>query len=109
MVVTPLVNTAAYIRLHMYKVVRGLSLRKICMGNCSCRLLKFKEKEVSLGPVPLHEQQTTVVQLKNYGNAEASFRVRCRVCFWYSNVDLVADDRAHCYHQSFHGHVSVAW
>eukprot|EP00878_Enallax_costatus_P027731 GHUV01029880.1.p1 GENE.GHUV01029880.1~~GHUV01029880.1.p1 ORF type:complete len:262 (+),score=98.63 GHUV01029880.1:1719-2504(+) len=47
------------------------------LGELPAGLLKFKEKEVNLGPVPLHEQQTSVVQLKNYGNAEASFRVRC--------------------------------
>lgn len=49
---------------------------KILLLVAACRLLKFKEKEVNLGPVPLHEQQTVVVQLKNHGVAEASYRVR---------------------------------
>jgi hypothetical protein len=41
-------------------------------------LLKFKEKEINLGAVPLGCQQTFVAQLKNAGNADASFRVSCR-------------------------------
>eukprot|EP00775_Hariotina_reticulata_P012144 gene12144-12282_t len=44
-------------------------------GELPAGLLKFREKEVNLGPVPLHHQQTMVVQLKNTGTDDAAFRV----------------------------------
>jgi len=44
-------------------------------GELPAGLLKFREKEVNLGPVPLHQQQTVVVQLKNAGTDDAAFRV----------------------------------
>jgi hypothetical protein len=44
-------------------------------GELPVGLLKFKEKEINLGAVPLGCQQTFVAQLKNVGNADASFRV----------------------------------
>jgi hypothetical protein len=44
-------------------------------GELPVGLLKFKDKEINLGAVPLGCQQTFVVQLKNVGNADASYRV----------------------------------
>jgi len=40
-------------------------------GELPAGLLKFREKEVNMGPVPLHQQQTVVVQLKNAGADDA--------------------------------------
>lgn len=44
-------------------------------GELPVGLLKFKEKEINLGAVPLGCQQTFVAQLKKVGNADASYRV----------------------------------
>jgi hypothetical protein len=69
--------------------------KKVMMhGELSVGLLKFKEKEINLGAVPLGCQQTFVAQLKNTGNADASFRVSCRrhiICgpsCYSSNLDM---------------------
>ncbi|KAF6261116.1 hypothetical protein COO60DRAFT_1637017 [Scenedesmus sp. NREL 46B-D3] len=58
-------------------------------GELPVGLLKFKEKEINLGAVPLGCQQTFVAQLKNVGSADASYRV-------VPNAQLsVSPDRGH--------------
>jgi len=44
-------------------------------GELPASMLKFASKELNLGPVPLFEQQTTLVQVKNAGSTDAAFRV----------------------------------
>jgi hypothetical protein len=51
------------------------SRRIMLRGELPAGTLKFKEKEVCLGPVPQGELQAAVVQLKNTGSADAAFRV----------------------------------
>lgn len=47
-------------------------------GELPASLLKFTVKEINLGPVPLFEQQTTLVQIKNMGSTDAAYRVSRR-------------------------------
>jgi hypothetical protein len=46
-------------------------------GELPASLLKFTVKEIILGPVPLFEQQTTLVQIRNMGSTDAAYRVSC--------------------------------
>lgn len=44
-------------------------------GELPPSLLKFTAKEINLGPIPLCEQQTALVQIKNTGSTDAAYRV----------------------------------
>lgn len=44
-------------------------------GELPASLLKFTDKELHLGPVPLHEEQTVLVHLQNTGSTDAAYRV----------------------------------
>lgn len=44
-------------------------------GELPASLLKFAAKEINLGPVPLFEQQTALVQIKSTGSTDAAYRV----------------------------------
>lgn len=44
-------------------------------GELPASLLKFATKEINLGPVPLFEQQTALVQIRNTGSTDAAYRV----------------------------------
>jgi hypothetical protein len=44
-------------------------------GELPASLMKFAVKEINLGPVPLFEQQTSLVQVKNMGSTDAAYRV----------------------------------
>lgn len=72
-------------------------------GELPAGMLKFKEKEVNLGPVPLGCQQTAVVQLKNAGIAEASYRVSGTAPGQRVNADAVATIHPGLSHAGLHG------
>lgn len=44
-------------------------------GELPAGVLKFKERELNLGPVPVGVPQTVVVQIKNSGAGDAAYRV----------------------------------
>lgn len=51
------------------------SKKVMLYGELPPTLLKFTAKEINLGPIPLWEQQTALVQIKNAGSTDAAYRV----------------------------------
>jgi hypothetical protein len=51
--------------------------RVVLFGELPASQLKIAVKEVNVGPVPLFEQQMVLVQIKNAGSTDATFRVSC--------------------------------
>jgi hypothetical protein len=51
------------------------SKKVMLYGELPPSLLKFTAKEINLGPIPLWEQQTALVQIKNTGSTDAAYRV----------------------------------
>jgi len=54
--------------------------RVALVGELPGGQLRLKEKEVTLGPVPVGELQTVVLVLRNTGTGKAAFRVRLCLC-----------------------------